>query len=313
MRESTFLSHLYATEPPQRDGVVIGPGDDMALLVAGGDRVLAAIDAVVEGRHFRRGTDLRLVGRKAVLRNLSDVAAMAARPLACLAAVQVPAGFGDADAQRLLEGLREAGDAHDCPLVGGDTAVHADPSAPLTVSVAILAAPALPSGRVITRSGAEIGDRVFVTGTLGGSLAADGGGRHLDFPPRIREANQLARTLGDDLHAMIDLSDGLGIDAGHLAAAADGDLAIEIDAAALPCTPGCSWRQAMGDGEDFELCFCAASPPPARFGDLVVSEVGRVVERRGGPRVRVVTPEGVVDGSSLGYEHRADDPRGGNG
>lgn len=306
MRESALIAHLLATEPASMGCVLLGPGDDMAALRSDGV-VLAAIDAVVEGRHFLPGADLHLVGRKAVLRNLSDAAAMAARPLACLASVAAPREFSDAQARTLLAGLRSAAIEHGCPLVGGDTAIHARDAAPLVVSVAILASPALPGDRFICRRGGRLGDLVAVTGSLGGSLAADGGGRHFDFSPRIAEAIELGESLGDRLHAMIDLSDGLGVDAAHLAEAAEGDLAIEIDAAAVPCTPGIPLERAVRDGEDFELCFCCQGEPPASLRGVPVTVVGRMVERRGGPRVRLLLPDGTIDASRLGFEHRSED------
>jgi thiamine-monophosphate kinase len=309
MRESAFIAHLLASDPPPSPAVLLGPGDDMAALRSDGGAVLAAIDAVVEGRHFLAGTDLRLVGRKAVLRNLSDVAAMAARPLACVASVAAPLEFTDADARTLLDGVRSAADAYACPLVGGDTAIHARAGSPLVVSVAILATPALAGGRFLRRKGGRLGDLVAVTGRLGGSLDADGGGRHLDFTPRIAEAIDLAETLGEHLHAMIDLSDGLGVDAGHLAEAAEGDLAIEIDGGAVPRSAGATLEQALGDGEDFELCFCCSVRPPLAVRGVPVTVVGRVVERCGGPRVRLRSERGVVDATRFGYEHRSEEAK----
>ncbi|MDA0974628.1 MAG: thiamine-phosphate kinase [Planctomycetota bacterium] len=308
MRERDFIAHLLATQAAAGESIELDAGDDMAVVRAPECRVLAAIDAVVEGRHFRVGTDPFLIGRKAVLRNVSDVAAMAARPLACLASATLPADCPESVAERLLAGLRDAADRHGCPLVGGDTSVHDRPDAPLVVSVAILATPALPGGRVVTRRGSRIGDHVAVTGVLGGSLDPDGGGRHLEFEPRVDAAIELGTRLGDDLHAMIDLSDGLGIDAGHLLVARRGEpessnLAIEIDAANLPCAPGLDWRRAIGDGEDFELLFTAASPPPESAGGVSIRRIGEVVERGQGPAVRLRVGGGIVDITRSGFEH----------
>jgi len=307
MLESTFIRHLLRTDPPGTASVLLPTGDDMAMLAVEGARVLAAIDAVVEGRHFRPGTDLRLVARKALLRNLSDVAAMAARPLACVASVTLPRGASDADAWALLDGLREVAQAFACPLVGGDTTVHAGDD-PLVVSVAILAVPALRGGRVITRHGSRLGDLVAVTGELGGSLEADGGGRHLEFPPRIPEAIALAEALGEELHAMLDLSDGLGIDASRLLAESP-SLAIEIDVARIPARRGLGWRRAVGDGEDFELLFTTGAEPPKEVSGTPVRVIGRVVERGDGPTVRLLDGGRVIDGSAMGYDHGREDPR----
>lgn len=307
MRERTFIEHLLASQPPSGEAVELDVGDDMAMLRVAEGRVLAAIDAVVEGRHVRPGTDPFAIGRKALLRNLSDVAAMAARPLACLASATLPADCSETFAERLLAGIRDTAARYRCPLVGGDTSVHAQPDAPLTVSVAILATPALADGRVVGRRGAKVGDVVAVTGTLGGSLDPDGGGRHLDFEPRIEAAIELATRLGTDLHAMIDLSDGLGVDARHLVEMAEmaESVAIEIEAARLPCTPGVDWRRAVADGEDFELLFtCAAVPPPSIAG-VPVTSIGHVVEANGGPAVGLRVGDDLLDISTRGFEHGA--------
>lgn len=282
--------------------VELAAGDDMAVLRVGGERILAAIDAVVAGRHFLPGTDPRLVGRKALLRNLSDVAAMAAKPLACLASVTLPRSSSQSLADGLLEGLRSAAAEHACPLVGGDTSMHAG-EGPLTLSVAILATPAIEQGRVVTRRGARVGDVVAVTGSLGGTIDRDGGGRHLDFPPRLAEAIELASHLGAELHSMIDVSDGLGIDAAHLVEH-DESLAIEIDAAAIPIREGASLEQAIGDGEDFELLFTSGLVPPASAAGTPVHVIGRVVARGDGPRVRLRLDDSLLDISERGFEHQ---------
>ncbi|MGA1466660.1 MAG: thiamine-phosphate kinase [Phycisphaerales bacterium] len=307
MQERRFIRDLIASDPTMPSTVELAAGDDMAVLRVGGERVLAAIDAVVEGRHFRAGADPRLVGRKALLRNLSDVAAMAAKPLACLASVTLPRSADQSLADALLEGRRSAATEHGCPLVGGDTSLHAG-EAPLTLSVAILATPALPSGRTITRRGAKLGDLVSVTGSLGGSLDADGGGRHLDFPPRLAEAIELAGALGDRLHSMIDVSDGLGVDAAHLVEH-DDSLAIELDADSIPARAGCSIEQALGDGEDFELLFISEGTPPSEVAGTAVSVIGRVIERGSGSGVRLRIGDRITDVAERGFEHASGAPR----
>ncbi|MFO0963269.1 MAG: thiamine-phosphate kinase [Phycisphaerales bacterium] len=280
--------------------VLLPPGDDMAMVELAGRRVLVAADQVIEGRHFAPGTPMELVGRKAVARNVSDVAAMAAVPAACVATVALPAGMPDAQVLALGDGLRAAAARWRCPLVGGDIGTHAA-AGPLVVSVAILAEPG-PTGRVLTRAGARAGDLLCVTGALGGSLEPGGGGRHLLFEPRVEAALALVQSLGARLHAMIDLSDGLGRDAGHLAQ--EGGLAVEIDAAALPCHPGCDWRRALGDGEDHELAFACEGTPPSEVAGVPVRVVGRFQPADPGqPRVRVRAGATVHRGDTLGWEH----------
>ncbi len=309
MREFALLEHIYAAvsrAKPAKSGdgrVLIGPGDDMALIGFGGARLLAAVDQVVGGTHFDPDrTPMRLVGRKAVMRSLSDIAAMAARPLATLVAVTLPPRMDERQAESLFDAMLEAAAAYDCPLIGGDIAFAPGPTDPLVCSVTVLAEPG-PAG-AITRGGARAGDRVYVTGTLGGSLGRDLLGSHLTFEPRIREALLLAETLGSRLHAMIDLSDGLGRDASHIATASM--VQIRLDAAALPRRRGSDWRGALGDGEDYELCFTAEGEVPDRLGDVSVTAVGEVLERGPkGPPVLVRDGRELHDAGDLGWEHRA--------
>ncbi|MCA9286631.1 MAG: thiamine-phosphate kinase [Phycisphaerales bacterium] len=308
IREFELLNRIYAgnRELAERfpGRVRVPPGDDMAAIAADGATVLAAVDSVVEGRHFRAGTPMALVGRKAVTRNLSDIAAMAARPLASLAAVVLPAGMSADSAESLFEAVRSTAARFGCPLVGGDIAVHAAGNAPLVCTVTVLATVDHAAGRVVTRSGAQPGDRVYVTGLLGATMTEDGGGHHLEFEPRLEAAAALLGALGSRLHAMIDISDGLGRDASHLAEGSN--VRVRIDAATLPCRAGADWRAAMRDGEDYELCFAASGPVPESAAGVRVSAVGAVLPAGGGPLVEVVAADGVaIDASSLGWEHAA--------
>ncbi|MAD19663.1 MAG: hypothetical protein CMJ52_05510 [Planctomycetaceae bacterium] len=292
--------------------VLLPPGDDMAMLALdSSDRFLAAADQVVVGRHVRTDEDPFAIGRKAVLRNLSDVAAMAARPLAILATATLSPDRDQRWAEALHAGLHETGLAFDSPLIGGDLATHADRGTPDVVSVTILARPGTDDGRVITRHGASAGDLVAVTGRLGGSLAADGGGRHLDFPPRIEEAVALASRLGTDLVAMLDVSDGVARDAARLATA--NGVGVRILAERLPCNPGCDWRSAVGDGEDYELLFACRREPPSEIDGVPVTIIGRFESAAADAgRVRVEVDGDLVDADGLGWEHEgnSDGPTG---
>ena len=303
MRESALIGEIVRANAQLAScggaHVVIPPGDDMAEVRLGGPRMLIATDQVVEGRHWTRGTPLATVARKAMARNVSDVAAMAAVPSCAVAAVTLPAGMADADVRALAEGLRAAAREFRCPVVGGDIATHAEAGAPLVLSVAITAEPG-PSGRVVTRAGAQAGDLLCVTGTLGDGWRPDGGGRHLAIRPRVAEALELVAHLGDRLHAMIDVSDGLAADAGHLADAAR--LSVEIDAARLPAEPGLAWQHAVGAGEEHELAFACAGEPPASIAGTPITVVGRFVPRAEA-RCTVVVGGARLDASNLGWEH----------
>jgi thiamine-monophosphate kinase len=302
VRESELLTHIYgrsADLPKRFPQVLAGPGHDCAVVAVGGEQVLLKVDQVVGGRHFREtGTPVDLIARKAVARSVSDIAAAGGTPLAAMAAATLPDGYTHADA--LFDAMARWAAHFGCPLVGGDIATG---PGPLVLSVSILGRPHAARGPVL-RSGAVAGDGAYVTGTLGGSLdAATGLGRHLTFEPRLREAKFLCDTLGFRLHAMMDVSDGLGRDAGRLARASSASITLEE--AALPMTSGVSdWRRAMGDGEDFELLFAASGPVPSVCPDTgtVISRVGTV--DAGPPRAVLVARDGArIDVSTIGWEH----------
>ncbi len=304
MRESELLQHVYDTADGASRQVPIPPGDDMAMLLVGGVHVLAAVDQIVDGRHFDLdATPLEQIGRKAVTRSLSDVAAMASHPVALLVTAALPPDFGHDRATALFDVMRLTARHYECPLVGGDIALHRDDTSPLVCTVTVLARPG-PAG-AITRSGAQSGDTLYVTGRLGGSLTPDGLGRHLTFEPRITEALSLAESIQTRLHAMIDISDGLGRDAAHLARRSG--VRIEIDAERIPCADGVDWRRAASDGEDYELCFAAAGEVPTTLAGVQVTAVGRVLEPDPGTAAPVEIRVGAesIDATRLGWEHHS--------
>ncbi len=298
MKEFRLLSRVYEHNAALDARVIIPPGDDMAALRFEGSELLAAVDQIVEGRHFTlESTSLSLIGRKAVTRNLSDIAAMAARPLASLAAVVLPRRWSESQALELFEAMRVTAAKYDCPLIGGDVTIA---DAPLMCSVTVLARPG-PRGAV-RRRGARVGDAVYVSGSLGGSVESGGGGRHLTFEPRLQLALALAERC--DLHAMIDISDGLGRDAGHIAEMSR--VQIVIDAQRVPCSPDCDWRRALSDGEDYELCFTTAAGEkvPGELCGAPLTRIGIVREQRGdGPCVIVRDGGREIDASQFGWEH----------
>jgi thiamine-monophosphate kinase len=252
--EFAYIEWLRRQTPPDAR-VVIGPGDDAAAMRVAGDReCLMTTDMLLEGSCFRLAeAGGRLVGRKAMAVNLSDLAAMAGEPLAALVSVGLPRRGGRALADELYVGLREMADAFDTAIVGGDTNSW---DGPLVISVSLFGQ-ATARGPV-RRSGARPGDWLLVTGPLGGSIL----GRHLTFTPRVREALQLH--VRADLHAMIDVSDGLAADVNHLCTESGCGAvlraqAIPISAAARQMNDSVSPLQhALGDGEDFELVFAVA-------------------------------------------------------
>ncbi len=244
---------------PANARVLIGPGDDCAAMKPPGTALLVTTDMLMDGTDFiLADVGARRVGRKAMAVNLSDIAAMAGVPTAAVVSVALPVGDGmrSAFAEELYLGLREVADAFDVAIVGGDTNSWRDK---LVISVTAFGE-ATARGPV-TRGGAKPGDWLFVTGALGGSIR----GHHLDFTPRVREALTLHEAV--DLHAMIDISDGLAADLNHICEESGCGAVLFADAIPianaaheLSRTSGKSpLEHALGDGEDFELIF-AVSP-----------------------------------------------------
>jgi thiamine-monophosphate kinase len=209
--------------------------------------------------------------------------------------------------------MRQTADQYECPLVGGDIAFHQGADDPLVCSVTVLAEPWSERVLPVTRGGAKVGDSIYVTGALGGSFGDDGLGKHLTFKPRIELARVLRDTLRDRLHAMIDVSDGLGRDAGHIAELSG--VRIEIDAANIPCNQGCDWKRAMSEGEDYELCFAASGDVPRGLIGIPIVRIGAVMgdwpgfaaERPENPATwRIAVRDGLklINASTLGWEHQ---------
>jgi thiamine-monophosphate kinase len=266
---------------PAAVGVVVGPGDDTAVLRPPRGPLLVTTDMLLEGSCFRvaEAGPFR-VGRKAVAVNLSDMAAVAGIPTAAVVSVGLPRTGGRELAEQLYLGMRDAADAFGVPLVGGDTNSW---DGPLAISIALLGE-ASARGPVL-RSGARVGDWIMVTGALGGSIF----GHHLDFTPRVREALKLHELA--DLHAMIDLSDGLGRDLSHICTASH--CGAVVFAEAVPVSEAARelaardgrppLDHALSDGEDFELVFTVSAADGDRLlreqpvPGITTSRIGEIV------------------------------------
>ncbi|MFG0273533.1 MAG: thiamine-phosphate kinase [Phycisphaerales bacterium] len=286
IRESDLLRHIYGRSQGMPAHVRLGPGDDCALVHLEGD-TLATTDQFVEGRHFQPDWPIDIIARNAVGRSVSDIAAMGGRPTCALAAGALRAGFEHAD--QLFDTMARWARHWNCPLIGGDIAVT---DGPTVLTVTVLGAPHA-TRAAVTRSGARPGDAVYVTGAVGKAKAASW--KH-PVEPRIEESAWLCDALGSRLHAMIDLSDGLGRDAARIAEASG--VRIELDADALPLAHGIAeWRAAAGAGDDYELCFCAAGEvPPVAPSGVPITRIGRVVEGTG-------CTIDAADATNLGWEH----------
>ncbi|MDH3716871.1 MAG: thiamine-phosphate kinase [Planctomycetota bacterium] len=302
--ESEFVRWLRA-RLPSSPRLGVGPGDDAAVLRLGetGAQAVVTCDLVADGVHFRLNRDApRRIGHKALAVNLSDLAAMAARPLAAFVTVALPRDNGQQLAEQLFHGLQPLAERYDLAIAGGDTNTW---EGPLVIS-ATLIGETTPQGPLL-RSGARPGDQLVVTGSFGGSSL----GHHLDFEPRVREALLLAERY--TLHAGMDCSDGLALDASRLAE--ESGCGVVIDPEAVPLADAARRlaetsgrapiQHALGDGEDFELILAvppedsermlAEQPlavPLTRVGEFIV-EPG-LWQQEGDQRTRL---------QPLGYEH----------
>ncbi|HKR53020.1 MAG TPA: thiamine-phosphate kinase [Chthoniobacterales bacterium] len=238
----------------QNSQVVTGAGDDCAAVRFRGAKecLLLKSDCVVEGIHFVAGSSPREVGWKAMMRALSDFAAMSGVPQFALITLVIAGKKKVMWVRDLYRGLNQAARYFDVAVVGGETSDTDGPTV-LVVSVAGF----IEADRCVLRSGGKANDDLFVTGKLGGSIRR----RHLNFVARIEEARWL--TANFKVHAMIDLSDGLGADLPRLARASR--LAFSIDEHALPISRGCTVQQAISDGEDYELLFAISRRHRARL------------------------------------------------
>jgi len=273
--EDHLVARLTASLPGGRL-VRVGPGDDCAVI--GPERArfwqLLKTDCVVEGVHFTPGEDFSRVGWKALARAVSDIAAMGGLPEQALITVVLPPALPLARVEALYTGLRRCAETFGIAIVGGETSRSPGP-----VMVSVTLTGRVEARRCVTRSGGRPGDRLFVTGLLGGSLA----GKHLDFTPRLEEARWLTRHFR--LRAMMDVSDGLGKDLPRLARASGCGCVLET----VPCTPGCSREAALGDGEDFELLFALGPRQAARlrkewpFDKLPLTCIGYLTPNEGCP------------------------------
>lgn len=308
MRENQLLQHIYQRSgaAPALPHVVVGPGDDCAAIDLGPTPTLVTTDQLIAGRHFDPDSPAERIAHKALARAVSDIAAMAGEPRAAVVAAALPPGF-DAAAQ-LVDSLNAVADRLDCPIVGGDISTTTAVG-PLALTVTVLGSPHDARGPVL-RSTAHAGDALFVTGRLGGAWRSDRAhdARQYHFLPRVREARELADALGPDLTAMIDLSDGLGVDSARLAEASR--LRIEIDAATVPAHQDARDTNAsLGDGEDYELAFTVRDA--ARHEQAIRSlaerwrlPITRVGDVRPGAGAVVRTPDGAaIDATTLGWQH----------
>jgi thiamine-monophosphate kinase len=310
--EDEWVGGLLARLPAHR-ALRVPPGHDCGAVSLGagagdGPLVVGTCDVLVDGVHFELARcGAAAAARKAVLVNLSDLAASASVPVAFWAGVVLPRGADHALFAALAEGFADVSREADVACAGGDTNVA---DGPLTISVTLLGRPG-PMG-VVTRAGAAPGDVLSVTGALGGSLDASLGGRHLSFTPRVREALALARHSVP--HAMMDLSDGLSRDLPRLCRASGvgarvrrDDVPVHPDASRAGGDARSPLERALHDGEDFELLVAHAplsedTAAALRAEGVALHEIGRVVGPEEGIRLEL-PGRATAPLVAKGYDH----------
>lgn len=297
-------------------GVVVGPGQDCAVVRIGDRRLLVTVDAVVEGVHFKADwISPKQLGRRSFLVNASDIAAMGGRPLWCVVSVGAPANYPRRSLALLHAGIDDAASEFGACIVGGNITA----SSRLSVSLTLIAAA---PKRMVTRRGARPGDRIFVTGTVGdaalgvqrlrcGSRGGSAVRRYREPSPRLWAGKSLVEA--GVASAMIDVSDGLVQDLGHICE--QSGVGAIVECARLPRSD--AYRRLLGDdsklalsgGEDYELLCTVPEDKTALLARLkprlrcAITRIGTVTKER---RVRVIDHIGaVVDLGTRGYDHFA--------
>ena len=299
----TELIQRLTQDLPADSSVLTGPGDDCAVLDWSGSKLLFKTDAIVEGIHFERDTPPEAIGRKALARALSDIAAMSGTPTHALITLGVHADMEPSFIEAVYQGLRDCAREHHVNIVGGETTSLSQ----LTLSISLIGKASKP----ILRTGSAVGDAIFVSGELGGSLA----GHHLNFDPRLKEARWLSDQ--DIVHAMIDLSDGLATDLRHLLSDQTG---AELLTRALPIRRAAKDRArdnpsgktallaALTDGEDYELLFTVSSKDAvplldgwkSAFPETPLHCIGKITDQ---PGIALRDDKGVKPLTLHGYDH----------
>ncbi len=319
LSEFDLIKQYFQRARPGR--AALGIGDDCALLApTPGMQLAVSSDMLVEDRHFFAGADARMLGHKCLAVNLSDLAAMGARPLGFTLALALPAAERDWLAA-FSAGLFALADAHECELVGGDTT-----KGPFNICITIFGE--IAPGHALRRGAARAGDDIWISGSLGDArlalecywdkypldvAALEQAGTRMHLPtPRVELGQALAA--GPIAHAAIDISDGLVGDLGHILAASRVGATLDVDA--LPAGPVLAaqpqeWRRRFcaAGGDDYELCFTAppqrraAVEQAARASATPVTRVGRIDAE---PGLRLVDGNGAALTMALaGFDHFA--------
>lgn len=317
--ESQLIERYFRELGASREDIVLGIGDDAALLrVPGNCELVLTTDALIEGVHFLPGAPARALGHRALAVNLSDIAAMGASPSWALLSLNLPVA-DEAWLREFAAGFGALARSHDVALVGGNLSRGA-------LSITVELAGLVPTGQALRRDGARAGDELYLSGSVGDAAcglellrgevtvpAAEAAylQRRFEYPtPRVA----LGQALRGIASACIDISDGVYIDASRLLAASGCGAKLEIER--LPVSEPLrralgeqSWRTALCGGEDYELCFTA---PPAQAAAVVATaaRTGQAVTRIGalypGTGLTLTAGGSVMQFSPSGFDHFGD-------
>jgi len=248
--EDALIAEIRQQVAATSGNLKVGIGDDCAVLAKNDTHdTLLKTDSIIEGVHFLPNADAYWVGWKAAARVVSDFAAMGGKAEALLVTIALrkdtPASF----VESLYKGIHSCAERYQCSIAGGETSGLPDGCANL---ISVAGTGTCQKDKAVLRSGAKLGDTIYVTGQLGGSIH----GHHLTFTPRVAEAAWLLNHLQPN--AMMDLSDGLAKDLPRLCEASGCGYTITLEN--IPANEGCNLQQAIGDGEDYELLFTSSAP-----------------------------------------------------
>lgn len=252
--------------------IVKGAGDDAAVIKYTKDKyLLFTTDMLIEGKHFDKTANAELVGRKSMSCNISDIAAMGGAPKFAVISIGMPGSLDIKYADNMYKGVRKTADKFKVDLVGGDTVSSEN----IVINIALIGE--VEKENLVLRNGAKKNDAIFVTGRIGGSIK----GKHLNFTPRLEEARFLVKNF--KINSMIDMSDGLLSDLGHILEASNrGAVICERE---IPVSKAAAdFDSAIKDGEDFELIFTLPEKDADRLARLWpfktrLSKIGRILNK----------------------------------
>ncbi len=291
--------------------LVEGIGDDCAILrVPAGHETLVTTDFMVENVHFRRDWQSpESVGRRCLTRGLSDIAAMGGKPVACFISLAITRGTPQSWVDGFYAGLLRWARKFKAPLAGGDTA-----ESPWGIHADIVVVGSVPRGTAVLRSGAKVGDQIYVTGHLGGSAARIAALLSGKSNPRPNHHPTPRLAVGAWLRekrlasSMIDISDGLSTDLEHLCE--ESGVGAEIEESAIPRATDArrqlvSLEMALHGGEDYELLFTSSKIIAAQIAGVAVTRIGEITRKRG---MRTRNEAGIQTLNARGWEHFRVDP-----